>query len=286
MQKKLLTKKLLREYIEITLGVFLMAVSIRWFFVYHGLVTGGVSGLAIIFYSEFNIPLWITNFGINIPLFLVSFKMMGLDIFIKSIYTTAMFTFALGIVVILPDIHQDIFISTIMGSVIVGAGASLIIKNNATSGGTLLIGRILEKISLGKIKVTTGIFIADFIVIVMGLYTFGVTATFYAIISIFIFTKVTDTLLTGAQNSKAMYVFSSIPDEITKKLQQKINRGITIINGRGVYSGKNIEIIMCVMNRKQLVEAKVVVTETDPKAFIVITSAHEVLGEGFSFTSS
>lgn len=278
------TKKIIKEYLEITIGVFLMAVAIRWFFVYHNLVTGGVSGLAIILYSEFNIPLWITNFGINIPLFLVSFKMMGLDIFIKSIYTTAMFTFALGVVVILPDIHQDIFISTIIGSVFVGAGASLIIKNNATSGGTILIGRIIESLSSKRIKVTTGIFISDFIVIMVGLYTFGITATFYAVISIFVFTKVTDALLTGAQNSKAMYVFSNNPEEIAGKLQQKIDRGITLINGKGVYSGKNIEILMCVMNRKELVDAKSVVAEADPKAFVVITSAHEVLGEGFTFS--
>ncbi|MCL2610433.1 MAG: YitT family protein [Defluviitaleaceae bacterium] len=280
MQKPILTKKLFREYLEITLGVFMMSIAIQWFYVYHSLVTGGISGLAIVFYNLWNIPLSLTNFAINVPLFLIGFKLMGIDIFVKSLYTMLMFTLALHLVTYVPPIHPSLFLSVTLGSAIVGAGTALVIKNNATSGGTVLIARLLEKL-LGRFKVTTWILIADLVVITIGMLVFGIINTMYAVVAIFVIAKVADMALTGAQNSKAMYIFSDKSEEVSQALMKSINRGITSLRGKGVYTGKDRDILLCVMNNSEMIAAKRIIKETDPKSFIIVTSAHEVYGEGF-----
>jgi len=279
-KKQIFTKKLLREYAEITLGVVLMSIAIQLFFVSHNLVTGGISGLGIIFYSIWQIPLGLTTLIFNVPLFLLSFKMMGIDIFIKSLYTMLIFALFLELATFIPNINPSIFLSVTIGSATVGLGTALIIRNNATSGGTVLIARLLEKV-FGRFKITTWILMADMVVILTGMYVFSIINTLYAILCIFVFTKVADIASTGAQNSKAMYVFSNKSEEVAQAMLKHIDRGITSIPSKGVYTGEDRDLLLCVMSNKELIQAKGIVHEVDSKAFIVITSAHEVFGEGF-----
>ena len=281
--------KKLREYGIITFGVFCVALGLQLFFVPHNLVTGGVSGLAIILLditanAGFPIPIWITNLAFNVPMLLMSLKLMGRDILIKSIYTIGALTFFLGILepvlAYLPQLNPDLFLSTLFGGAIIGYGTGLIIGHGATSGGTTMGAVLLNRI-FKNIKVTTLILILDVIVILLGLVMFGPINTMYAIISTFITIKVTDMVIAGAQYEKAVFIISTEHQKISEVLLANIYRGVTAVQARGVYTNTPKEMLLVVMNQRELMQVKSLVHQVDPSAFVIVTSVSEVRGQGF-----
>lgn len=277
--------KKIKEYLEITMGVFLVAIALEVFFVPHNLVIGGVSGLAIILLDittamGFPIPIWITNLTLNLPMLLMSFKVMGRDIFIKSIYTIFMLTAFLAVTQYIPNIYPDMTLSTVFGGAVIGVGTALIIRRGATSGGTTLMAVLLHRF-FKSVKVTTIIFILDVIIILMGMVMFGAINTMYAIISIFVTIKVTDVVVSGFQSAKAAFIISDKHEEVSQALLAGIYRGMTAIPVRGMYTGIEKEMLLCILNQRELVLAKEIVKKADPKAFVIVTSVSEVLGEGF-----
>ena len=274
------------EFLEISIGAFLVAFGVEVFFVPHNLVIGGVSGIAIIVLDIsknwiFDIPVWVTVLLFNIPLLLMSFKLMGRDILIKSIYTIVNMTFFLAIAGYIPNIYPDMTLSTIFGGTVIGVGTALIIKRGATAGGTTLMAVLLRRIFKG-VKTTRLLLILDVIVILMGLVMFGLINTMYAIISIFLSIKVTDVILSGFQSEKATFVISEKSKEVSEALLAAIYRGITAIPARGVYTGEQKDMLLCILSQRELIIAKEIVKQIDPKAFIIVTSVSEVLGQGFS----
>ena len=274
------------QYLEITLGAILFAVGLQVFYVPHGLVTGGVTGLAIIVLNlsethlPFTIPLWVTNMGLNLPILFMGFKLMGRDVFIKSIYTIIALTVALSFVQHIPPVYPDLTLSAVFGGGIIGLGTAMILRQGATSGGTTLLAAIIQRF-FRHIKLTNILFALDFVIIMGGMLMFGPINTMYAVISIFTIVKVTDVVISGVQSAKAAFILSSRSEEISKALLESISRGITSIPAKGVYTGQSRDMLLCIMSRKEMVRAKEIVKELDPKAFIIITSASEVLGEGF-----
>lgn len=274
------------DYLEITLGTLIMAVGLQVFYVPHNLVTGGVTGIAIIVlelsqvHLGFSIPLWATNLGLNIPMLLVTFKLMGKDVLFKTIFSIVALTVSLSVVQHIPNIYPDLTLSAVFGGALVGIGVAMILRRGATSGGSTLMAAIV-RIFFKHIKLTNILFVIDFIVIISGMILFGPINTMYAVISIFIAIKVTDVIISGFQSAKAAFILSSRSDEVSKALLDSIYRGITAIPARGVYTGQSRDMLLCILNQKELVYAKEIVKQIDPKAFIIITSASEVLGEGF-----
>lgn len=278
--------KKLYDYLEITLGAVLMAIGIQLFYLPHNLVTGGVTGLAIIILNlseshlGFPIPLWVTNISLNLPMMLITFKLMGRDILIKSVYTIIALTVALSLAQHLPDIYHDMTVATVFGGAILGVGTALILRKGATSGGTTLMAAIV-RLFMKHVKITNIIFALDFIIIVSGMIIFSPINSMYAIISIFISIKVTDIVISGFQSAKAAFILSSKSEEVGKALLTSISRGITSIPAKGVYTGQSRDMLLCIMGQKELVRAKEIIKKVDPEAFIIITSAQEVLGRGF-----
>jgi uncharacterized membrane-anchored protein YitT (DUF2179 family) len=275
------------DYGEIFIGVALIALGIELFYVPHHLVTGGVTGLAIIFleYGKsilgYGIPLWVTNISINLPLLLLSYKLIGRDIFFKTTFSIFSLTAALSVTQYIPSIEPDMVIAVIFGGVFVGVGTALILRRGATSGGTVLLGALIHR-HYKHIKLTTIVLIIDIAIVVAGMILFGVLTALYAIASIYIFVKVTDTVISGFQTAKAAYILSRKSKEVSAALLCGIDRGITAIPARGVYSGIQKDMLLCIMNQKELVKTKEIVKEIDPDAFIIVSSASEVLGHGFS----
>jgi uncharacterized membrane-anchored protein YitT (DUF2179 family) len=280
-------RKRTTDYIEIFIGVILIALGIELFYVPHNLVTGGVTGIAIIFLDlgnilfGFGIPLWVTNISLNLPLILLSYKLLGVVAFKKTLFSILSLTTIFLATPYLPDIDSDIFLAVIFGGAFVGIGTALILRAGATSGGTVLLSALIHRY-LRHIKVTTIVLTIDIIIVVAGMLTFSVLTALYAIVSIYVFMKVTDTVLSGFQTKKATYILSRKSAEVSAALLTGIDRGITAIPARGVYSGMQKDMLMCIMNPQELVKAKDIVREIDPDAFIVVSSASEVLGEGFS----
>lgn len=276
----------LKEYLEITLGVFLVAIALEIFFVPHNLVIGGVSGIAIILLDistnlGFSIPIWVTNLSLNLPMLFMSFKIMGRDIFVKSIYTIFMLTLFLAFAEYIPPIYPDMTLSTVFGGAIIGIGTALIIRRGATSGGTTLMAVLIRRFFKGT-KTTRIILILDIAIILMGMVMFGPINTMYAIISIFATIKVTDVVVSGFQYEKAAFIISDKSKEVSASLLASIYRGITAVPARGVYTGIEKDMLICILSQRELVIAKEIVKQVDPKAFVIVTSVSEVLGEGFS----
>ena len=270
-----------REYIEIFFGVVLIGVSLSVFYMPQNLVTGGVTGIAIILYDMFSVPLWVTNVTINIPILLMGYKLLGRGIFFKTLFGSMSLTAVLYVMQFVPCIEPDIVIAVVFGGVFMGIGTALVLRRGATSGGTVLLSAIIHR-KFKHIKVTTFILIIDAVIIVAGMVVFGPLKMLYAIASVYVFTKVTDAVISGFRTAKATFILSTKSSEICKSLMSEINRGITIIPVRGGYSGQDKDMLLCTMNQKDLVKAKEIIKEIDPTAFVIVTTVNEVLGNGFS----
>ncbi|MCL1997005.1 MAG: YitT family protein [Defluviitaleaceae bacterium] len=279
--------KKFREYLEITLAAIIFAVGLQIFYVHHGIVTGGVSGLSIIFLNlseahlPFTIPLWVTNISLNLPILFMGFRIIGRDVFMKSVYAIGAVTVALSFAQHIPSIYPDLTLSAVFGGVMVGLSVAMMLRQGATSGGSTLLAAIIHRY-LKHVKLTSILFTMDFVVIMSGMLMFGAINTMYAVVSIFITVKVTDVVISGVQSAKAAFILSAKSEEISKVLLTNISRGITSIPAKGVYTGQSRDMLLCIMSQKELVKAKEIVKEVDPQAFIIVTSATEVLGAGFS----
>lgn len=280
------TRKLVKDYLLIILGDFLLAYAVIAFFQPHNMVTGGVSGLAIIIadYSAHiwvEIPVWLTNLVFNIPLFIIGFLVLKGESIIKSAFAVFFLSAAFYLVQFAPVPPNDIVLSTIFGGVTGGVGVGLVLRATATTGGTTLAGAILHNTFFKHVSVAKLIFAADALIIVIGLVVFGPMASMYAIASIYISTKITEAVLEGMHFAKAAFIISDKTETIADHVIANLDRGATEIKGRGMFSKKDKNLLICVVNTKESVKLKELVSEIDPTAFVIMADVREVLGEGF-----
>jgi len=274
------------EYIDIIIGVTLLAISLNVFFVPNNLVTGGVAGLGIIIlelsetFLGFGIPIWVTNISINLPLLLLTYKINGKAMFYKTLFGIASLTAALSITEHIPNIYPDLTIATIFGGALVGIGAGLVIRRGATTGGTVLMAALIHHF-MKHVKFTSIQLFIDVVIILIGMFIFGVIETMYAIVSIFITIKVIDAMVQGLQSAKAAVILSQKSEEVSKALIASMERGVTAIPARGVYSGESKDMLLCIMSQKELVKTKALVKKIDPTAFVMVASVTEVMGANF-----
>lgn len=271
----------IKQYIWIAIGTILMSVAVVVFFDTTGVVVGGVTGVAIILKELFGVPMWLVNALINIPLFIMGFKTLDRDIFYKTLFGTVSLTVFLGLVPYLNVLTGNLLVDIIMGSVIMGAGLGLIFASYASSGGTdlmaTLINRKIRYISIPKIMA-----IIDGIIVIAGAFVFGVEKGIYAIIAIYIVTKVSDTIMEGPNRAKQIYIISDKYDEIGKYILENINRGVTYIQSRGAYTKKEKNMIMCVVSSKEMVKIKQNLYRIDENAICFVGDIREAFGEGFT----
>ena len=289
--KKAQFKNLVVDYIFIALGVTLLGFAIIAFWQPHNLVTGGISGLAIIvFYYTSNaagfdiaIPIWLSNLILNLPLFALGFKIMPREYFVRSFYGYIGLTISLYLLRHLPfvPVPSDLLTASIFGGVVAGVGIGLILRARATTGGTTLIAAILHRWLLKHVSIAKSLFICDTIIILVGFLMFGPVNTMYAIIAVFVATKVTDTVVEGMSFSKAAFIISQNADEIATKINTDMERGVTEVFTRGRYSKLDQTMLLCVVPVKEIVTLKQMVYQLDEKAFVIVTDVREVLGEGF-----
>ncbi|HAR87103.1 MAG TPA: YitT family protein [Clostridium sp.] len=279
--KESFNKSELKNYLMIMVGITILAIGINVYYSPQHLVTGGISGLAIILDYVFRIPLWLTNVIVNIPLFIVGIKIKGMDFAKKSIFGAAFVSVALWYTSFIPPVQSDLLISSVFGGLFVGAGVGLVLRSSASTGGTDLLA-IIIKHYLKKIPINQIMMCIDGMIIVVGLFVFGVEKAMYALISIFIVSKVVNTLVEGVNYSKEVHIISEKSDEIAQELMKHLNRGITSINGKGVYTGKSKDILYIVCSTEELIELQRIVKEVDTEAFIIINDVREVVGRGFT----
>ena len=253
-----------------------MAIGLNMFLEPYTIASGGLTGLAIVFKSLFNTPLWLINLAFNIPLFIIGIKILGKNDALKTLIGILLLTFFLKVTEGLTTYNttSDILLSAIAGGVVVGISLGMLFRVDASTGGSELACLILNKI-FPFISISTFLFIIDGIVIVLaGLVSRNIETALYATISLYITIKISDTIVEGFDFSKSFI--------ISKAIMKDLERGVTFLEGRGGYTNIKRDVLLVVVSRREEVHLKKLVNNIDPMAFIIINDAHEVLGEGFS----
>ena len=279
-------KPLWLEYLMIIVGTGLMSLAINSVFDASGMVTGGFSGIALIIKAwtkglvNGGIPLWVTNCVLNIPLFFIAWRVKGFSFIKKAILGEVSLSVWLAIQPVFHLAGDDLLLAALYGGVIQGIGIGLVFLGGGTTGGTDMMAAIIQKF-LQHYSISQIMQIIDGAVVVVGMYVFGIHKALYAIIAVYLVTKVSDGLIEGLKFSKAVYIITEKPKEIAEMIMEDLDRGATGINAKGMYSGQDKLMLFVVVNKKEIVMLKEKVDEIDPQAFVIVTDAREVHGEGF-----
>lgn len=270
----------------ILVGTGLMAVSVNCVFEPMQLVTGGVTGIGIIIKEltgnivTGGIPLWLTNLVCNIPLFVVAYLRLGKRFLYRGLLSAIIFTIYLAVVPIRAFPIQNILLQTLFGAVLMGAGLGLVFMVGSTTGGMDLLAVLLQR----RMKYWSEaqiLSVVDGVIVIAGAAIFGLEHALYALIAIFVVTKLSDGIMNGWKFAKVGYVISNHAEEISRRFMEEAQRGVTGIRVTGMHTGKQRMMLMCVVSRKEIVKLKELVFELDPDAFVIVTNANEIVGEGF-----
>lgn len=281
----------------ITVGSFITAISINVFMVPYKIAPGGISGVATVIYylSDEKVPVGTAMLILNIPLFLMGIKLIGKKFIIKTLYGTALLSVLIDAMQPFTDYfvenylastesHRytpDILLYSIFGGLLMGMGLGLVFRSGATTGGTDLAARIVNHVVPAFTIGQTLLFI-DTSIIVFAAFVFkSVQLALYAMVTLYISSKVIDAILEGVNFAKALLIISDYPEEIASTILRDLDRGVTALKGKGMFTGSDKEVLFCVVQRRQIPMVKKIVRQIDKKAFIVLTDIREVLGEGF-----
>lgn len=286
MQKFFYKRSPVWDYILMLVGTALIAVSIQCVYDPVSMVTGGFTGLAIIikdvtgYLIPGGIPLWLTNLALNVPLFLAALKIKGKRFIWRTIVGTLLLSLWLYILPLVDLTDGDYVLAAIFGGCIGGVGMGLVLLAKSTTGGTEMVATLIQHY-YKHYSVVQIIQFLDGAVVIAGLFVFGVHVALYAIVAIFVTSKVSDALMEGLKFSKAAFIITDHYDQVAKRIMTELERGVTGLHAKGMYSGAEKCMLYCVVSRKEIVQVKEIVSEVDPDAFVIVSDAREVLGEGF-----
>jgi len=278
---------LVRDYFYITLGSLLIAVAVTWVFAPNKIVTGGVSGIAILLYYSFNIPISLSSLAINIPLFWLGYKFLGgREYAFKTFYGIIAMTLFLRLTdfLTLHPLTTDTLLAGIYGGLFVGTGLGIVFRGRASTGGTDLAAQLFQNwtgLTAGK----TLLFV-DGLVLATGGAVFGVERVLYALISLFITSKMIDLVQQGISMNKVAYIITDQEAIVRDTIVHHLCLGCTLIPSFGGYTGADRQMLMTVVRQSEVTRLKELVRELDPKAFVIVSDVHEVLGEGFTLARS
>ena len=280
MEQKL--KGIVGQYAMITLSCALYAVGFNWCFDPNHLSVGGFTGVAqIINFFIPQAPIGTIIVVLNLPLFILSWKKVGRQWLYATLYATLVSS---GMIDLLAGLYtfqpMEPLLAAICGGVAAGLGCGLMLRYSATTGGTELAARLL-KLKLPGLSIGTLCLTIDAIVVVSYAAVFrDLTQALYAMVALFLISKSIDRVVYGGNGAKMAYIISEHYEDITAKLLE-LDRGVTLLEGRGGFSGRQKNVILCAFSRSQIVSIKSIVKEIDPTAFIIMCDAYEILGEGF-----
>lgn len=278
------TKHVIIQFLQIIVGTALVAISTSLFLLPNQLSSGGFSGIATIVYYLLKIPLGTTVLVLNIPLFVMSLIKNGKHFFLNAITGTVGLSVFLNIFEKIKPITTDRFLACIYGGIIAGIGTAIILKANASTGGTDLLTQIIKAYK-PNIKISNLLVVLDTIIVAMNVIFFKeLEIGLYSAITIYVMGKMLDIFFEGIDFAKMIYIISPQNEEIAKQIGEKIRRGSTSLYGKGMYKKMDKEVLLCVASRGEVREIRKIVKEIDKNAFVVITNAREVFGEGFKET--
>jgi uncharacterized membrane-anchored protein YitT (DUF2179 family) len=279
-------KKILKEYGIITIGLILVLISFEFFFFPNKIASGGVSGLALVINNILGFDTGVVMILCNAILFILAFALIGGNFGIKSMYAAFGLSFALSIIeknYIVPALTTNLMLASIFGSVLLALGSAIMLTQDATTGGTSITAKILNKyahIDFGK-----GLLISDSIVIMLAMYTFGTELALFGLLSIYLTGNLIDKFIDGLNMSKQVMIFTEQEKLVSDYIINNIDRGCTVFYGKGGYTGNNSCMILTILNRSQFIKLKKFIKDNASDAFITVNETSEVLGKGFKSLS-
>lgn len=270
------------DYALILLGAVVYGLAFNLFLEPNNISPGGLSGIAMIIRSLTNIfSIGTIIVVLNIPLFLAGWRKLGKAFVIKSLLGMLASSVMIDLLNHLPPVKTDSLLAAIYGGLLMGAGLGLVLLSGATTGGVDIAARLLKlkfrNVSMGRL-----ILLIDFLVAVLSGIAFSdINRALYSIIALYVSSIVMDGVIYGFEFSKVAYIISDDYNKMADAISQKLQRGATFLNGTGAYTGKDKKVVLCVIKRQQVAELKDLVREVDPTAFLIITEAHQVIGDGF-----
>jgi len=273
----------LKEYTLITLGIILVAIGVEYFYSPNNVAAGGVTGAAIVLNAIFpRLSVGFITLAVNSILFLVSFSFIGGNFGGKTIYAS------LGLSVIIWIIERflnpvaitnDLLMATVFGTIISAIGMAIVFNENASTGGTDILAKILNKffnLDIGK-----ALLVVDFVITLASAIVFGIDTGLYAMLSVILLGILIDRFIEGFNACKSIFIMSNQNTEISEYIINELDRGCTLLKSIGAYTKKETSVIYAVLNRNEFIRLKKYIKDIDPNAFITVGEVHEVLGEGF-----
>lgn len=276
-------KKILRSYLRITLASLVYGLALALFLDPLDLAPGGFSGIAIILNRFLAIGVGTWFMILNVPVLLLGIWKFGIHFTISTIYSTALTSLFTNLIAHYFGMYavEDIILGVVFGSVLVAAAIGVTFLCGATTGGSDVIVKLL-RLRYPHIKTGRIFFLMDLVVVTAAGIAFrNVNAALYSLISVFLMSYVLDLVLYGRDGAKLIYIISDRSDAISSRLLQELDVGATHISGKGAYSGKEKQVIMCVIRKVVYPKAEEIVREEDPEAFLIVSNASEIFGEGY-----
>lgn len=274
----------IKNILFILLGSAIFAFGLVHFNIQNKLAEGGFTGITLILYFLFDIDPSYSNLALNIPLFFLGWKLLGK----KAFYYTVIGTVALSVFLWIFQRYQmtinlegDLFLAALFAGVFIGIGLGIIFRYGGTTGGVDIIARLAHKYigwSMGKTM-----FMFDAVVIGISLITYlEYREAMYTLVAVFVAARVIDFMQEGAYSARGAMIISESHDEIANVINEKMDRGVTVLRGHGSFTKQEREVLYCVVGKNEIVRLKNIITSVDPHAFVSVTVVHDVLGEGFT----
>ena len=270
------------RYVMILIGCLISSGSINLFLVPNQLLSGGVSGIAIIFYYLFGLPIGLQMLVMNIPLLFAAYRTLGKTYTIDVVFGTFLFSICIDAMQFLSNYHivDDAMLAAIYGGVFTGIGYGIIFRANGSSGGLDIVAAMVKKyysLNMGSV-----IFAFNCIIMTIAALLFGVKLAMFTLISMFVSSTLTDKVVAGFNNKKTIILISDKTTTIAEEIIKVVGRGVTFLKGEGAFTHQSKDVIFVVVNLTQIGKIKMITDAIDPMAFMIVLDANEVMGRGFT----
>lgn len=274
----------LKNIFFIILGAAIFSFGLVHFNMQNNLSEGGFTGITLLLFFLFGINPAITNIVLNVPIFFIGWKYLGRNTFLYTIIGTVSVSIFLALFQLNPfpiDLQSDMALAALFAGVFIGIGLGIIFRYGGTTGGVDIIARLVQKYAGWSIGKT--MFLFDLIVITTSIFLIlDLVEGMYTLLAVYVGARVIDFIQEGAYSARGATIISSRSKEIAKKINDEMERGVTILSGRGSYTGNEQKVLYCVVARNEIIQLKNIINTIDPHAFVSVSSVHEVLGEGFT----
>lgn len=264
----------------IAAGLILATLGYRLYLIPNNVAPGGFTGIGqIVNHLVPAVGVGLVNLLLNVPLFLVSLRSMGLGFGLRSLISSVALSLMLDYLPVLA-MTDDVLLSAVFGGVLCGAGFGLVLRGHATTGGSDMLASIVHR-HVPALKVSVCLFATDATVVIASGFVFDASAAMYALISVFVMNVVIDQVLEGPGLARSHIIITNHGEKMAERILKELDRGVTAIEAKGMYSGEGRTMLLCVVSRLEAVRLRSIVYSVDPRAFVIVQNVHEALGEGF-----